>query len=143
MACANCAFCKVTNAVKVAMATFCASFERVDSFSVCASFERETEGQSRSRDDQFNATEFDAETMRVDDDDDDDITNCLPEDASDVTRAFEKKKPPRERRNPRERIASPQNKTVSRHSPTRFGAFRRLRTARAQKKTRFFERLIF
>ena len=51
MACANCAFCKVTNAVKVAMATFCASFERVDSFSVCASFERETEGQSRSRDD--------------------------------------------------------------------------------------------
>ena len=91
MACANCAFCKVTNAVKVAMATFCASFERVDSFSVCASFERETEGQSRSRDDQFNATEFDAETMRVDDDDDDDITNCLPEDASDVTRAFEKK----------------------------------------------------
>ena len=49
MACANCAFCKVTNAVKVAMATFCASFERVDaSFSVCARA-KETQRVSRDR----------------------------------------------------------------------------------------------
>ena len=142
MACANCAFCKVTNAVKVAMATFCASFERVDSFSVCASFERETEGQSRSRDDQFNATEFDAETMRVDDDDDDDITNCLPEDASDVTRAFEKKNATRAQKPAREdRFAPKQNRLAPFSHP--FRRFPATSNGPRAKKTRFFERLIF
>ena len=57
---------------------------------------------------------------------------------SDVTRTFEtdKKNRPRERRNPRETIASPQNKTVSRHSPTRASGFQRHHDTRRAKKKR-------